>query len=296
MHLEAAQAIFAEYHAMRAKAGLRAYSSMQGREEAVERGDVRLQETTIEIGLQSGVFTSNGALVVSAARDLRKAWEKRIRRDKSLANEWIVRRERLSLLFAGASGCAAPTWSRRASSSSATRRRPIGSTSRACGASTRKALDAATDAWQAGTRARPRPRAAPPAERRPAARRSPSTSARSRSTRTSADAYEALTSAKLTHAERGAVRLQLALHGSGATTKAADLDARLQVPEGHQVRRAAHGGHRGVRRALPRRRQGASRQGRARRGRGRAGARPTRSRASATRCRPTPPASSSRRR
>ena len=223
VQLEAAQAIFAEYHATRSKLGLRPYASLAGHEGAAERADVRLQETTIEIGLQSGVFTSNGALVVSAARDLRKAWEKRIKRDKSLANEWILRRERLSLLFAGSLGLRGADM---VEARIQLQRDPTPA-DRIYLASMRreyhKALDAATDAWQAGIEhGLDRELRHPPSgDPRPALAVNERAIPLNEDV---ADAYEALTSARLTHAERGAVRLQLALHGSGATTKAADLD------------------------------------------------------------------------
>jgi hypothetical protein len=226
--LEAAQAIFAEYHAMRRTAGLRDFGSMEGHEGSAERADVRLQERTIEIALQSGIFTSNGPLVISAARDLRKAWEKRIKRDKSLAAEWVMRRERLLLLFAESLGL------RGADMVEARIQlvRDPGPADKIYVASMRreyeKVLDAATEAWMAGSeegldRALRHPPAGDPR---------PALAVNERAiplNDDSADAYAALTSAQLTHIERGAVRLQLALHGRGGTTKAADLDTAYKL-------------------------------------------------------------------
>ena len=222
-HLDAAQAIFAEYHAMRNRSGLRAHASMHGREDAVERSDVRLQEETIEIGLASGVFTSQGGLVISAARDLRKAWEKRIKRDPKLQAEWIRRRELLMLRFAehlglrGADMIEAriqllrdPTPVDRVYLASARREYA-------------KAIAAATDAWQAGAEGTLERDLRNPSKGDPR----PALAVNERAIPLGAEggeAYEAFTNPKLTHAERGAVRLQLALSGSGRTTKAADLD------------------------------------------------------------------------
>ena len=264
-HLEAAQAIFAEYHAMRSKAGLRDFASMEGHEGSAERADVRLQETTIEIGLQSGVFTSNGPLVISAARDLRKAWEKRIKRDKSLAAEWVARRERLLLLLAESLGL-------RGADMVEARiqlvRDPV-PVDKIYVASMRreyaKVLKAATEAWLAGSEEgldhalRHPPERRPPAGARRQRARDPAQRGQRRRVRGARRAPAHASRARRRAVAARAARPRPDDEGRGPRHG-------LQVPQVDQGRQAAHGGHPGVRRALSRRPRAPPRQRGARRG------------------------------
>ncbi len=216
VHLEAAQAILAQYDAVRANA--------QDGGDTVEWADIRVQEWTIASALRSGVFTSAGNLVAAAAGDLRKAWAKRAKHDPRAASEWKARRAQLSQLFADHGGL------RGADMVEARIQlvRDPTPVDRIYLASMRreyaKALDTATESWQAGTESDlDRQLRHPPAgDPRPALAVDELAIPLNQD---ASDAYVALTNAKLTHAERGAVRLQLALQGGGRTTKAANLDA-----------------------------------------------------------------------
>jgi len=221
VHLDAARVLFTQYDALRTAPD--PAGTKEGREGTLEWADIRAHEQTIGAALRSGLFTSEGSLVAAAAGDLRKAWERRVKRDPSAAKEWQARRAELLKLFAGHPGL-------RGADMVESRIRLVRDPTpvdRLYLASMRreyaKALDAATEAWLAGAedtlerdlrkppRDDPRPALAVDEHAIPLGE-------------DSADAYAALTSRDLTHVERGAVRLQLALHGRGATTKAADLD------------------------------------------------------------------------
>jgi hypothetical protein len=224
VHLEAAQALFAQYDALRATADP---GSAGGREDAVEWAEVRAQELTIASALRSGAFTSEGNIVASAAADLRKAWERRIKRDPSAATEWKSRRAELSRIFAEHGGL-------RGADMVQARIQLVREPSpvdRIYLASMRrdyaKAIEAATEAWLAGSEHDLERKLRHP----PAGDPRPPLEVNERAIPLGEDggvAYDALTNPRLTHDERGAVRLQLALHGSGRTTKAADLDAALK--------------------------------------------------------------------
>jgi hypothetical protein len=221
-HLEASRAIFAEYHGMRARLGLHAYASMAGHEATAERAATRAEAETIEIAL-AGVFTARGSLVASAAGHLRKAWERRIKRDPKEAAAWDAQRKTFDKRFL-------ESWTLRGEDMIEARiqlRRDPGFADKVWLASKRgqygKVVDAATEAWQAGAEGELEHelRNPPAGDPRPAFTRS------ERATLFNDDehapAYDALTNPQLTHAERGAVRLQFALNSTG-TTKAADLD------------------------------------------------------------------------
>ena len=223
VHLDAARALFVEYHKMRAKLGLHAYASMDGHEGTAERAATRAEAETIEIALASGVFTSQGSLVASAAGHLRKAWEQRIKRDPRDAAAWKAQRDAFDKRFRD-------SWGLRGEDEVEARiqlRREPTFADKVWLASKRgqyaKVVDAATEAWQAGAEGELERELRNP----PAGDPRPAFSNAERATLFNDDehtpAYDALTNPQLTHAERGAVRLQLALNSTG-TTKAGDLE------------------------------------------------------------------------
>jgi hypothetical protein len=223
VHLDAAREIFLEYHKMRNQLGLNATDSMDAHEGTAERSATRLEASTIEIALASGVFSAKGDLAASAAGHLRKAWEKRIKRDPQEAAAWKAQQEAFDKRFRDG-------WTLRGEDMVEARiqlRRDPTFVDKIYLAAKRgqygKVVDAATDAWQAGVEAELEHDLRNP----PADDPRPAFTNADRATLFNDDdhtpAYDALTNPQLTHAERGAVRLQLALNTSG-TTKAGDLE------------------------------------------------------------------------
>jgi len=232
VHLDAAREIFVEYHKMRKSAGLQAFAPMEGHEVSAERAATRVEAATIEVGLSSGLFTSRGEVVISAAGQLRRTWAKRIKRDRTEAAVWAAQlkvfdeRFRDSLGLRGADMIEARIQLRREPTFVdrvylAFRREQYD-----------KVVEAATDAWQAQVEGEldHELRNPPAGDPRPALSLSERVTLYNDDANT--PAYEALTNRQLTHFERGAVRLELALHGLGRATKAEDLETAYRFLKG----------------------------------------------------------------
>jgi hypothetical protein len=151
VRLDAARAIFAKYHKVREGLGLHQGASLEGHEGAGDRSATRAEAERIEIALASGVFTAHGSLVASAAEHLRKAWKKRIKRDPSQAEAGEAVVKTYDKRFVD-------SWALRDEDEMDSRirlRRDLTVADKVWLASKRahyaKVVDAATEAWLAGT-------------------------------------------------------------------------------------------------------------------------------------------------
>jgi hypothetical protein len=225
-HLEAARLLFGEYHEMRRKLGLHKHASMEGHEGSIERAATRMEESTITLGLTSGWFSARGDLVCPAAAHLRQAWAVRIKRDPSEASIWEVRRKQLDAELQRSSLSDAYKVEARIKLA----REPTFADEVYIAyrhGDWRKLVAAVTDAWIDGSEGELERALRHPPESdwpRPPLKESERVTPFNDD---SALVYDALTHPGLSHVERGALRLQIALGGSN-TTKASDLEGTYQ--------------------------------------------------------------------